>query len=160
MTIALVALAVGLAVASWPRPWGIVGAMVILVVVGFMAPRPGGLRYIDHARGRPDLPALFGLCDRIGAALGSRPPAAIVVDRSFNASWELVGWPPSERSWPKTSVGWRGPFATSTATGRDGVRARSARAHWDDAAMWDPGHVVRKVNGAMFFARRNIVARR
>ena len=114
---------------------------------------------MDHARGGPGPAPLFGLCDRIGAALGRGRAAAIVVDRSFNASWELVGWPPSERSWPKTSVGWRGPFATSTATGRDGVRARSARAHWDDVER-DPGHVVGKVNGAMFFARRNIVARR
>ncbi|HEX3426496.1 MAG TPA: M48 family metallopeptidase [Acidimicrobiales bacterium] len=92
-TAVLVAVAgLWLLITSAPDVWGITGALFLLVVALFLAPRPGRLSAVHDARFPSDLRALFELCQMVAVQLRSRPPAAIVIDGSFNASWRHVGW--------------------------------------------------------------------
>ncbi|GAA4846750.1 M48 family metallopeptidase [Kitasatospora terrestris] len=79
---------------AWPaRVLGSVG----LLLAFLLRPRLGSFRTErKDAVTRPEAPALYGLADRVAAALGTRPVDAIVVDGSFNASFGKHG--PRRRS--------------------------------------------------------------
>jgi Zn-dependent protease with chaperone function len=65
------------------------GALAIGVAV-IMRPRFGKPRE-DGMLARREAPALHELADEVAEALDVRPPDIIVVDRRFNASWQIVG---------------------------------------------------------------------
>jgi Zn-dependent protease with chaperone function len=69
----------------------VIVAVVLVVLTLFVAPRLGRLPKHASIRLRADAPALFGLLDRVGAEMGSRPVHAVMVTGAFNASYGTVG---------------------------------------------------------------------
>ncbi len=90
-TVAVAAVAVWLAATSWPSPIGLAAAIAVAALAWTIRPRFGRLAPRPVAKRRQDLPALFGVLDRVAASTGSRSPDLVRVDDRVNASWGTVG---------------------------------------------------------------------
>lgn len=89
-TVALVLGAVVLAALTFPNPFALVGAAVMLGFAWLVRPRLG----TPPEQGvvpPSETPALRALLDEIAAALETAPADLLVVDGELNASWGVVG---------------------------------------------------------------------
>ncbi|WP_327308352.1 M48 family metalloprotease [Streptomyces sp. NBC_01298] len=66
--------------------------VVLLVAVALLLPRPGRLPKGQPVLYRADAPALFGLIDEVGAAVGTTGVHTVVVDTSVNAAVSAYGY--------------------------------------------------------------------
>ena len=91
-TLLLVILALVLLYVGWPRLPMVLLALLALGIAWLIRPRltPKPERYLTRA----DLPALFGLVDRISQQLSAPAVAGIVLTPEFNASYGVGGVPP------------------------------------------------------------------
>ncbi|GAA0701323.1 hypothetical protein GCM10010193_65200 [Kitasatospora atroaurantiaca] len=77
-----------LSTGTWPlRVIGLLG----LAVAFMLRPRFGRLRHDETSLRRSDAPALYGLADRVAAAVGTRPVDMIRVTDDFNAGFGRFG---------------------------------------------------------------------
>jgi Zn-dependent protease with chaperone function len=90
LTTALVGGGIALGALTFPNPFTIALALVMVAVGLFMRPRaakPPDEDVVDLAR----VPTLAAVADEVARALSVRGPDILVVDESFNASWSVVG---------------------------------------------------------------------
>lgn len=86
----VIAGAVVLALLTFPNPFGIGGAVVMLGFAYLIRPRLGQAPK-DDVVPRSDAPRLYGLVDEAAQTLETKPPDTIVVDHRWNAYWTIVG---------------------------------------------------------------------
>jgi|GEM_PF-378276 len=94
LTVAL-ALLGGLLIGGNWGSWGIDGiGLLLLGLAWFVRPRFPQLAPDDRDRlvTRTQCPTLYQVTDRVCAALGTPPPAFIVIDSRYNAALSRVGW--------------------------------------------------------------------
>jgi Zn-dependent protease with chaperone function len=89
--LALIGVGIWLIVAI-PSVGTIILAILALLLGVELRPRLGSFRKLKNVRYREDAPVLFGVLDRVAAAVGARPADAVVVNAGWNASYSAVGW--------------------------------------------------------------------
>jgi Zn-dependent protease with chaperone function len=90
LTALLAAAAVVLLAVSFPDPFGIAGAVLLVSLALLMRPRVGRIPH-GWPLSRDDSPTLFALVEMVAAALPTRPPDVVQLDSSYNASFARFG---------------------------------------------------------------------
>jgi Zn-dependent protease with chaperone function len=90
LTLVLIVGGVLLATVNFPNIFMILFGAILLAAGIFMRPRLGKVP-TENVIDRGDATDLFGLVDRVAAALETRPADIVVADIDFNASWAVLG---------------------------------------------------------------------
>ena len=90
VTLGFAALGVWLLMRYAFEPIPMIGGLLCLDLAWMLRPSLGKIAR-SGAAGREEFPTLYGIADRIAAALGTRPARQFIVDGSFNASFREVG---------------------------------------------------------------------
>ena len=90
LSVGCLVLGAWLVVDDFPSGWTLVGCLLITVGV-VLRPRLGRRPARKQTLRRQQAPALFGLIDRLAAAVGTTTPRIVAVDFSFNAATGRVG---------------------------------------------------------------------
>ena len=88
---ALLAVGVWLLV-TMPNPVTVILAILAFLLGFELRPQLGNWRKQESVRYRKDAPELFGLLDQIAAGVGARQVHGVIVNASWNASYQAVGW--------------------------------------------------------------------
>jgi Zn-dependent protease with chaperone function len=77
---------------AMPNVVTVILAAVALLLAFELRPRLGSFRKLKNARFSGDAPALFSMLDQVAAEVGAKPAHAFVIDASWSATYQAVGW--------------------------------------------------------------------